>query len=168
MKIKTGVLAFCVVVAGAALRVFFFAHQAPVPASSAVRPITPVQNNAAAQTSSLGISIEGIAISQGTIKVALCDQDDFLKQCALSKMEKATADVPVHFLFDGVKPGRYAVMAFHDQNDNGILDRAPNGIPLEGYGFSRNAKGNYGLPSFDDAALDLREGQTDIKIDLVY
>ena len=168
MTMKAKALLFCVVAAGAAVALFFFSHQTAVPASLAATPATPVQNKATTQTSSLGISVEGIAISQGTIKVALCDQDNFLKQCALSKMEKATADAPVHFLFDRVTPGRYAVMAFHDQNDNGKLDRAPNGIPLEGYGFSRNAKGNYGPPSFDDAALDLKEGQTEIKIDLVY
>lgn len=52
-------------------------------------------------------------------------------------------------------PGRYAVAAFHDTDGNGRLSTWPMGPPKEAYGFSRNARGMFGPPPFEDAAFDL-------------
>jgi uncharacterized protein (DUF2141 family) len=52
-------------------------------------------------------------------------------------------------------PGRYAVGAFHDTDGNGRLSVWPVGLPKEAYGFSRDARGRFGPPSFDAAAFDL-------------
>ena len=51
--------------------------------------------------------------------------------------------------------GRYAVGAFHDTDGNGRLSTWPVGLPKEAYGFSRDARGRFGPPSFDAAAFDL-------------
>ena len=53
--------------------------------------------------------------------------------------------------FDPVSPGTYAVACFHDENDNGALDRGLFGIPKEGVVVSNHAKGTLGPPKFDDA-----------------
>lgn len=66
----------------------------------------------------------------------------------------------------GLKPGTYAVAVFHDENRNGTFDRGFLGIPLEDYGFSNNASGFLGPPSFEAAAFALDEPQTQIVIDL--
>ena len=52
-------------------------------------------------------------------------------------------------------PGRYALFAMHDANDNGDLDRNLLGIPTEGYGFSNGAAGTVGPPSFEAAAVNV-------------
>ena len=52
-------------------------------------------------------------------------------------------------------PGRYAVGTFHDTDGNGRLSTWPVGLPKEAYGFSRDARGRVGPPSFDAAAFDL-------------
>lgn len=57
--------------------------------------------------------------------------------------------------FSGLAPGRYAVAAFHDQDGDGALTLWPFGLPKEPYGFSRDARGRFGPPSFDSAAFDL-------------
>jgi uncharacterized protein (DUF2141 family) len=44
-------------------------------------------------------------------------------------------------VFMGLPPGRYAIIAFHDENDNGRLDESPWGVPTEAYGFSNDAQG---------------------------
>lgn len=54
-------------------------------------------------------------------------------------------------VFEGVSPGRYAVSAYHDQNDNGELDRNFIGLPSEDFCFSSGAKAGLGPPSFKDA-----------------
>lgn len=65
-------------------------------------------------------------------------------------------------------PGRYAVIVFHDENDNGLLDMSLLGIPKEGYGFSRNATGFFSAPSFDAAAVTLDAREQSIAIGLTY
>ena len=52
-------------------------------------------------------------------------------------------------------PGRYALSAFHDENDNGELDTNLMGIPSEGYGFGNDASAAFGPPSFEAAAVDV-------------
>jgi uncharacterized protein (DUF2141 family) len=53
-------------------------------------------------------------------------------------------------------PGRYALFAMHDANANGDLDLNFLGIPIESYGFSNDAKGTVGPPSFDAAAVEVK------------
>lgn len=65
-------------------------------------------------------------------------------------------------------PGRYAVIVFHDENDNGLLDKSFLGIPMEGYGFSNNARGFLSAPSFDVAAVTVGQADTNISIILSY
>ncbi|MEK8015864.1 MAG: DUF2141 domain-containing protein [Candidatus Parabeggiatoa sp.] len=50
---------------------------------------------------------------------------------------------------------RYAIAAYHDANGNEKLDKNFFGIPKEGYGFSNNARGTFGPPSFEKAAFEL-------------
>ena len=62
--------------------------------------------------------------------------------------------------------GRYAVAAYQDLDDDGTLDRSALGIPTEPYGFSNDARGRYGPPSFDAAAVTLAPGSTELTIAL--
>jgi uncharacterized protein (DUF2141 family) len=62
--------------------------------------------------------------------------------------------------FTQLSPGRHAIIVFHDQNDNGLLDESLLGIPTEAYGFSNNAMGFLSAPSFDAAAVTLAGDQS--------
>ena len=62
-------------------------------------------------------------------------------------------------------PGTYAIGIFHDANLNNRLDNYFFGVPREQYGFSNNARGFMGPPSFEDAAFSV-EGRTEISIGL--
>lgn len=56
--------------------------------------------------------------------------------------------------FPDLPPGRYAAMFFHDVNGDGKLNTLPIGLPVEPYGFSRNARGRFGPPAWRAAAFD--------------
>jgi uncharacterized protein (DUF2141 family) len=56
--------------------------------------------------------------------------------------------------FENVPAGSFAVSTFHDENGNRKLDTRIFGIPKEDYGFSRDARGTFGAPSFDAARLE--------------
>lgn len=56
-------------------------------------------------------------------------------------------------VFKGLKPGRYALAVYHDENANGEFDQFIFGLPIEDYGFSNGATVFFGPPSFEDAAV---------------
>jgi uncharacterized protein (DUF2141 family) len=60
--------------------------------------------------------------------------------------------------FDGVPPGRYAISAYHDADDDSELDRNFVGIPSEDFTFSSGARAGLGPPSFEDADFVFRGG----------
>ena len=69
-------------------------------------------------------------------------------------------------LYYSIPKGEYAILAFHDLNSNGKLDRNFLGIPSEPYAFSNNVKGFLGLPAkYDRAKVNLLNS-TEIKINL--
>ena len=55
--------------------------------------------------------------------------------------------------FPDLAPGSYAVSVIHDANGNGDIDLNAFGIPTESWGFSNDARGTFGPPSFDAAAV---------------
>ncbi|MGI4716750.1 MAG: DUF2141 domain-containing protein [Janthinobacterium lividum] len=105
------------------------------------------------------VRVSGVKGAKGKINVAVCDRERFLKQCAYSASAPARAGETV-LKVDDVPPGTWAVLAYHDENDNRELDRNFIGIPKEDYGFSRDAAGRFGPPAFEDAAIEVREGTT--------
>ena len=61
--------------------------------------------------------------------------------------------------------GTYAIGIFVDTNYNNKMDRNLFGIPKEQFGFSNNAKGNFGPPSFEDASFEVSD-KLNLQIDL--
>ena len=61
--------------------------------------------------------------------------------------------------------GKYAIGIFVDANYNNKMDRNFFGIPKEQYGFSNDAKGSFGPPSFKDASFNV-SGDMKLKINL--
>jgi uncharacterized protein (DUF2141 family) len=70
--------------------------------------------------------------------------------------------------FEDIQPGTYALAVIHDENMNGKLDTNFLGVPKEGYGFSNEAKGLLGAPSFSAASFEYDGGTLDLTISLHY
>lgn len=68
--------------------------------------------------------------------------------------------------FDSLAPGTYAVQAYQDVNNNGMIDKSRIGWPREPYGFSNDAPVNAGPPSFKLAAIEVKEGDQTERIRL--
>lgn len=66
-----------------------------------------------------------------------------------------------------LKPGKYAVAVYHDENGNRKLDRNFTGIPREEYGFSNDARGVMSAPDFKDQLFE-HKGDTVIRIHLKW
>jgi uncharacterized protein (DUF2141 family) len=50
--------------------------------------------------------------------------------------------------FKDIPAGEYALVVFHDENNDGEFNENVFGMPLEGYGFSRDAAALFDAPSF--------------------
>lgn len=123
--------------------------------------------SAAVSAATLQVKIDGVASGKGKLRVAVCDEASFLKKCAIGALAPAhtgtvTVDVP------DVPAGNWAVMAYHDENDNQKLDRNEMGIPSEGYGFSNGASAKYGPPQFKQAAVAVGASAVPVSVALKY
>ncbi len=110
-----------------------------------------------ASAADLTVTVTGLAGDAGTVRAAIyADAASFAsQQNPVAALILKPHDRQVRVTVGDLPPGRYAVAVFHDVNDNGKLDANLLSMPTEPFGFSRDAVGNFGPPSFDQAAIDL-------------
>ncbi|GAB3247917.1 DUF2141 domain-containing protein [Chitinimonas naiadis] len=110
---------------------------------------------AGAQAADLTVSVTNLKNTDGHVLVGAYNRaDTFLKTPAFVarvKAEPGTVSTTLHDL----PAGDYALSVYQDSNDNMKLDSNAIGMPIEPYGFSRDAAGNYGPPSYEQAKLSL-------------
>ena len=108
-----------------------------------------------AQNSNLSVIVSGIKNNTGILTVELYNsKGKFLKtsyKTVSSTIKSNTATVT----FIGIPKAEYTVMAYHDENNNGKLDKNFIGIPKEAVACSNNAKGFMGPPKYDDAKFTI-------------
>jgi uncharacterized protein (DUF2141 family) len=114
---------------------------------------------AGAQAATVDVHVSNVAGGKGSLKVAVCDRERFLKQCAYTASMPAREGENV-IAVPGVPKGTWAVLVYQDENGNGELDRNLIGIPKENYGFSRDAASRFGPPGFDEAAIQVGDEAT--------
>jgi uncharacterized protein (DUF2141 family) len=114
------------------------------------------------------VLVKGARSDKGTIEYAVYDRaDTFPKDEGAIARGGVPADMEeARIVVKGLRPGRYAVAVFHDEDGDGRFDQGFLGIPLEDYGFSNNAAVFFGPPSFNDAAVTVGPDGATITIDL--
>lgn len=103
----------------------------------------------------ISIKFSDINPIQGKIYVGLYNSDgDFMKTDKFFRQCITPVNGEnVECTLDDIPEGTYAISVFHDENGNGKLDTGTFGIPKEGYGFSNNARGMFGPPSFTESSF---------------
>jgi uncharacterized protein (DUF2141 family) len=125
--------------------------------------LLPIAGKLSAQNK-LTVQVDGIEQLSGHLLVGVYDKAQFMKQPIAAQRVKVDADT-ITMVFEDLPSGEYCISLYQDENDNGKLDTGLFGIPTEKYGFSNNAKGKYGPPSFDDCRFTV-EGDREIEITL--
>ena len=111
----------------------------------------------AASGGALGVRVENPPATGAVVVLLFDDADAFADlRNPVGRLTLAAGE-EMESVFDGLAPGRYAVLAFHDRNANGVLDQNFMGIPREPLGFSRRYWGR-GAPVFSEAAVEVRAG----------
>ncbi|WDE14264.1 DUF2141 domain-containing protein [Thalassomonas haliotis] len=124
----------------------------------------PVSGGAA---SKLHVVVAGAQNSRGKIVLALFDNEEDFTKKPYRELVIDAGDAGRGAMFEHLSDGDYAVVIFHDENANEMLDRNFLGVPEEGVAFSNNLKVKFSLPGFDDAKVAVR-GDSAISIKLNY
>jgi len=107
------------------------------------------------QTYKITETVVNAVNDKGTIHFSLYDsEENFNSRTVTAKATGALQDGVSVVAFTDVKPGVYAIICFHDANDNGKMDFEPTGMPLEDYGASNNIQ-SFGPPQFTDAKFEV-------------
>ncbi len=117
------------------------------------------------------VTITGFRSNNGLARVSLFGNKEGFPAEHEKAAQKFIVDISnntAKVLFNDIPPGTYAIICFHDENDDGKFNRSRLGIPLEGYGASNRAHARLGPPKFKKAALAVDTTTRIINIDLIY
>lgn len=115
----------------------------------------PAVLGASAPGGNVSVTVTGLRSAKGKVLACLTTQAKAFPDCdkdPAARSATAPAGTSVELDFGPVPAGHYAVSLFHDENDNGRLDKSLM-LPSEGYGFSRDAPVRFGPPSFKNAVF---------------
>jgi uncharacterized protein (DUF2141 family) len=146
---------------------YFRAKTAAVTAFAFILTLTASVSQPAGK---LSITVTGARNSDGVVRCAL-----FNAPAAFPKIGQQWRGViaPIrggaaNCVFSGVPAGTYAVAFFHAERNETQLTTGMFGKPLQGYGFSNNATGSFGPPSFGAAAFRYDGGNLMLQGTLTY
>lgn len=124
--------------------------------------------SASAIGATLEVFVEGVRDNQGQVRAAIYNgSDGFPKDSGALMVESVPSAIGETTLtFKDLPNGRYAVIAYHDADSNGLLNKRFGMIPTEGYGLSNNPQ-VFGKPGFDACAFDVQGHQRTV-IQLKY
>jgi uncharacterized protein (DUF2141 family) len=121
------------------------------------------------ETGTLLVMVQGFKSTVGQLMVALYNSDsEFLDKDPYKGSITVISANQELIKFENVPYGDYAIVALHDMNKDGKLDKNILGIPTEGYGFSNNAMDKFGPPSWIQASFVFAEKDEAKVIDLNY
>ena len=91
--------------------------------------------------------------TEGHVVFGLYTESNFMR-APLMGLESDIKDGKATVTFTDVEPGVYAVILFHDKNDNKQMDFDLQGMPQEMYGVSNNVM-SMGPPQWTDAKFEV-------------
>ena len=113
----------------------------------------------AAAAADLVIHVRAVSPQGGIMRLGLYDGAGYRSDGT----PVASADVPARdgetvITFKGLVPGIYAIEAYQDVNSNDRMDKSWIGLPLEPYGFSRDARPVLSKPGFGQVRFTVVAG----------
>lgn len=110
----------------------------------------------ATQEHTLTVIVDGAVPNKGQVILSVFNSKaDFLKNPEVNMVQRIDSSGTASFFIPGIRAGNYAISAVYDEDTNGELNTGFMGIPTELVGFSNNAKGFMGPPSFEEALFEV-------------
>ena len=129
--------------------------------------LAPAAATAQAPRARLTIHVTGVLAKGGLVRLGVYDRASYEKDGE----PLAFADVPAKagetvITLSNIAPGDYAIETYQDVNANDKMDQSWIGLPLEPYGFSRNARPFLSKPGFDAVKFTLAAGDSSQTVQL--
>ncbi|MDG1397854.1 MAG: DUF2141 domain-containing protein [Polaribacter sp.] len=115
-----------------------------------------------AQNRTITAKVINISSNDGKIGFALYNKASFMQTPIQGKDVKIIEGKSV-VVFKNVVPGEYAVVCYHDKNNNGKMDFSPQRMPLEDYGASNNYMA-FAPPTFENAKFVVSDKDVSLAI----
>jgi uncharacterized protein (DUF2141 family) len=114
-------------------------------------------------TATITVIIDKVESDKGNVVVGLCNRGLTPDGCDMTlKTPAAVGEVSV--TFENVKPGRWAVAAFQDENSSGDMDTLFK-VPREPYALSNDAASEV-VPTLKDALVPIKAGDNEVRLSL--
>jgi uncharacterized protein (DUF2141 family) len=117
------------------------------------------------------VHISGIRNPMGTVKAVLYgpNPQSFLVKGEKTDREREPAQEGMMILCVAAPVvGKYAVVVYHDENNNHKFDRNWIGLPTEGFGVSNNPSLFLAAPTFEESSFEVLEEVTHVDIEMRY
>ena len=114
-----------------------------------------ISSFASAQNLNLTVSVSGLKNNTGKLTVELYNTKSKFLKTAYKTLSSEINSNTATITFTGVPKSEYSVMVYHDENNNGKLDKNFIGMPKEPVACSNNAKGFMGPPKYEDAKFTI-------------
>jgi uncharacterized protein (DUF2141 family) len=127
-------------------------------------------NDKNTNTGTLEVQIKALESNQGSVMIAVYNNDKEYMKIEKSYLKKKISilNQESKLSITNLPFGKYAIVCFHDKNNNNKLDKNTFGIPKEGYGFSNDAKGSFGPPNFEKSSFNINKATYKITINMTY
>ena len=149
-----------------------FATAAIAWAEGAARPLTDKECVGRKSATRLNVQVGALRSNAGEVVITVYPGDPSRFLAPRGKVERArvrtSAPMSQACFWLPSPSDAYAVAVYHDANANKDLDRGPQGMPLEGYGFSNDAPTKFAFPSFDAVRFGVKTGETTIRVKVRY
>lgn len=116
------------------------------------------------KTQTITARVVNITSDAGNVGFALYTKNNFRK-LALHEKEAQIVNGKSMVVFVNVPTGTYALICYHDKNNNNKMDFYENGMSLESYGAS-NYNMSFGPPKYEDAKFVVADKNVSLKIKL--
>ncbi|PRY86944.1 DUF2141 domain-containing protein [Mongoliibacter ruber] len=121
------------------------------------------------KSTDLTVTITNIKNDSGVLRALLFKGEEGFPDNTDKAFKNASVSIKgnrASIVFKDIPEGTYAISLFHDSLNTGKLRTNALGIPRDGYGFSNNASGTFGPPSYKNAAFELTADQNEVSIKL--
>ena len=123
----------------------------------------------AATAETVTFKINQVNSDNGMILVQIFDSEENYKANKAITAQQTKAQIgTVTITFNNLEPGEYAIRYFHDENSDGELETNLFGMPTEGFGYSNNAKANFGPAKYADMKFTVDRKNTNNASTVIY
>lgn len=132
--------------------------------------LVPV-NTCPSEGKPIHVHISGLRNDSGTVKAVLYGPDpkSFLIKGEKTDSEREpTRQGTMTLCVAAPGVGQYAVVVYHDENDNHKFDRNWIGLPTEGFGVSNNPSLFLAAPTFEESSIEVTGDVTHVDIEMKY